>query len=236
MRRLRLRHLAALLVAAIASSCTSNRWNGDLDRAGSLDLAMRPLGVSLMSSTRDHTYGLGVLESARGVVIVLDGDVALGRALSPTHARTDPGFAPGMGASWMVSARVPKWREELLHETVDFPRLGQIVADLARKEGWPLDRPLIFMVEGQLENVSASIVNGARPGVEPTPGTEPFRTSLRNASGMLVGIYAPTGGGIFVLPGDDVRVHAFLREPTHLVATIDAARVLEGARVRVPAR
>src|SRR5690606_32173892 len=140
-----------------------------------------------------------------------DGDVAIGRALSPTHARTDPGFAPGMGASWLVSARVPKWREEFLHEPVDFWGLGRVGADIARKEGWEPDRRLIFTVEGRLDSGSASIVNGARPGVEPTPGVEPFRSSLMSASGILVGISAPTGGGIFVLPGDEIRVHAFLR-------------------------
>lgn len=228
--------LLAASLALLAVACNSSRWDGHLSHAGTLDLAVRPLGVSLMDATREHSYGIGILENAAGVAIVIDGEVGLGRALSPTHARTDPGFAPGMGASWMVRATVPKWREELLHESLDFAGLARAVAALARDEGWSADRPVIFMLDGALESVSASIVRGARPGAEPVPATEPFRTSLLQASGTLIGIYAPSGPGLFVLPGDQLRIHAFLREPTHLVATLDAARVLAGARLRVPKR
>jgi hypothetical protein len=226
--------LQLLLSGLLLAACAPNRWDGQLVRAGSLDLAVRPLGVSLMGATREHTYGLGLLEHAAGVAIVIDGQVSLGRALSPTHARTDPGFAPGMGASWIVQAEVPRWREETLREDLDFEGLARRVAELGRQEGWPTDRPLLFLVEGPLEAVSASIVRGAPPGAAPTPGTEPFRTSLRRAEGVLVGVYAPGGTGTFVLPGDDLRVHAFLRQPTHLVATLDAARIQKGARLRVP--
>lgn len=229
------RPLAPLLLALLAAGCTSTRWDGRVARSGSLDLALRPVGVSLMDATRRHCYGLGVLESAAGVVIVIDGQVSLGRALSPTHARTDPGFAPGMGASWMVRAEVPRWREEILYEDLDLEALARRVADLARREGWSPEEPLIFVVEGPLESVSASIVRGARPGAEPAPGHEPFRTHLRRSSGTLVGVRAQGSSGLFVLPGDELRIHALLREPTYLVATLDAARVLKGARLRVPA-
>lgn len=228
--------LTALLLLPLAAGCAGSRWDGHVVHSGSLDRALRPVGVSLMDATRKASYGLGILEGAGGVAIVIDGEVAIGRALSPTHARTDPGFAPGMGASWMVRAEVPRWREELLAEPVDFAGLARRVRELAASEGWPADRPLLFVVEGAIESVSASIVRGAPPGAEPAPATQPFRTHLRRASGTLVGIYAPGLDELFVLPGDELRVHALLREPTNLVATLDAARIQRGARLRVPKR
>ncbi len=228
--------LLPLLLLSLATGCTSSRWDGHVVHSGTLDQAVRPLGVSLMDATRKSSYGLGILEKAGGVAIVIDGQVAIGRALSPTHARTDPGFAPGMGASWMVRAEVSRWREELLAEPVDVAGLARRVRELARSEGWPADRPLLFVVEGAFESLSASIVRGAPPGSEPDSATEPFRTHLRQASGTLVGVHAPGRDGLFVLPGDELRVHALLREPTHLVATVDAVRIQRGATLRVPLR
>ena len=232
----RARTLSLSLALTLLAGCSGSRWNGRVDRSGSLDAVTRPVGVGLVAAVRPDVWGLGVLESAAGEVIVADGYVWVGRAIASDQVRTDAGFPPGTGASWIALVKVPRWREEVVQRPLELSDLSDEVARMARGEGWDVASPVPFVVEGELESVSVHVIRGARPvgEADPPAGFQPFRASTARANGVLVGVRAPGADSALVLPGDSLHVHALLREPSTMAAHVDAVRVLPGARLRVP--
>ncbi len=230
----------ALLLATLATGCASQRWNGEIERYGSLHEAMRGdpgARYPLRHAERAQRWGLGVLEGPTGEVVVADGYVWVGRAESPTQARTDAGYGHGESAAWLALARVPRWREFELERSLELEAVGALAAELGEREGWDPTRPLPFVVLGALTDVDVHVVRGACPHAGEVPADRaPFHARFSVAHGTLVGLYAPNAGGTLVHHGDTLHVHALLRQPTTLAAHVDDAWVMSGARLRIPAR
>lgn len=229
-----------LLGLLLLAGCASSHWDGRVQQHGSVREAMHGDGrgrVDLVVAARPGRWGLGLLEGAAGEVLVADGYVWIGHGQSPQHARTTAGFPRRARAAWLALARVPRWREHPLPESLDLAGLADLVARLAAEEGWDTSRPVPFTLSGSLSDVELRVARGASTDSGAVdPAAAPFSARFAAANGTLVGVYAPDSGGELVHPGETLHVHALLRQPSTLAAHLDAAWVLPGAVLCVPRR
>lgn len=223
--------LAMLAAAALAVSCAAPRWDGSVERWGSLREVLRDGQkqgrVALTSTLTPDAVGLGALAGLEGEIAVLDGEARLGRATGE-RAGNEPAATEDQ-AAFLVLARVPAWRTTQLDAQLSIATLDP------RAFGAAEARTIPFLVQGDFADLEMHVLRGRCPYVEDDgAGEPPLRMTYPRARGTLVGFWTSEPPGVLTHHDSNVHVHVVLAGPDGVVAHVDSVRVLAGAKVSVP--
>lgn len=224
------------IVALAAVSCS--RWDGAIERHGSMRQVMREGStgprISLDAAARSsRTVAIGALERLDGEIAIVDGETWVSRARGG-RVHSEPVLNSGLSATLLASADVPSWRRTEVASDVasldDFLASSAGPCGLEAYPAWP------FVIQGELLDLEAHVLRGACPHAGEVPeGKEPARRRFERVRGRLVGFYAPDSGGELTHHGERSHVHVVIvgwDEP--FVGHVDSVRVARGATLRTP--
>jgi alpha-acetolactate decarboxylase len=234
-----MRAIGFLALALAAGACSTPGWNGSVDSWGSMSEVMRDgktqARVSLVDATHGSTIvGIGTLTGLQGEIAIVDSVAWVARI---DHGRLECGRGARTGdrATLLATADVRRWKTVAIDRDLSPAELDAFLASTARDFGLG-QRPWPFVVEGDLADVEAHVLNGQCPYAGPVdPKHEPIRRSFPLVRARLVGFYAPNAVGELVHHGQATHVHVLVEEPEVFVGHVDSASVRNGAWLRVPA-
>ena len=222
---------AAVALSLFAASCATPRWDGSVERWGSLREVLREGQkqgrVTLASALTTDAVGLGALAGLEGEIAVLGGAARVGRA-SAERAGNEIATAADQ-AAFLVLARVPAWRTTQLDAELSLATLDP------RAFGATDARTIPFLIHGDFADLEMHVLRGRCPYAEDdAAGEPPLRMTRPRAQGTLVGFWTSEPPGVLTHHDSNVHVHVVLAGPDGVVAHVDSVRVLAGAKVSVP--
>jgi acetolactate decarboxylase len=230
--------MRSLVLVLVLASASCARWDGGIERHGSMGEVMRAgktgPRISLDAAARSsRTVAIGALEGLDGEIAIVDGEVWVSRARAG-KAVSETVLNSGLSATLLASADVPSWRRTEIEREV--AALDEYLAGMAEPCGlgpysaWP------FVIQGELLDLEAHVLRGACPSSGKVPkGKEPLRRSFERVRGRLVGFYAPDSAGDLTHHGVRSHVHVVIvgwDEP--FVGHVDSVRIAPGATLRTP--
>lgn len=221
----------AVSFALLAAGCAAPRWDGRVERWGSLREVLREGQkqgrVAVASTLTPDAVGIGALADLDGEIAVLDGAARVGRA-DAARAGNEPATAKDQ-AAFLVLARVPAWRTTRLDAELSFATFDP------RAFGAADARTIPFLVQGDFADLEMHVLRGRCPYAEDdAAGEPPLRMTRPRAQGTLVGFWTSEPPGVLTHHGSSLHVHVVLAGPDGVVAHVDSVRVLAGAKVSVP--
>jgi alpha-acetolactate decarboxylase len=182
-------------------------------------------------------YALGALERLEGEVTVIGGRASLSRCEADGSIRTQTGSAVHAGAALLVTARVSEWRSVRLTADVADGELADRIAELARTEGVDTHRAFVFLIRGELADLSAHVVDGRHLPGGPSTHEQHQQAGQRIerpvARGVLLGFYSTRDEGVFTHHGERLHMHVLLEDPD-LTAHVDHVALASGATISLP--
>jgi hypothetical protein len=232
----------AILAAAVLLSlraCSAPGWDGRVESWGTMSAVMRDgqtqARVSVLDVTRSPgTVGIGALAGLQGEIAVVDGVTWIAR-VDGDHIECSRGTRSGDSATLLAISEVRRWKTIAIDRDLAAADLDAFLVQAQRDLGLG-QRPWPFVIEGDLFDVQAHVLNGQCPFAGPVdPEHEPIRRSFAQVHARLVGFYAPNAVGELVHHGQSTHVHVIVEEPEAFVGHVDTAGVRGGAWLLVPA-
>ncbi len=188
---------------------------------------------------RPHAYAVGALAGLSGEVTIIDGQAWLSRPSGQGLDTDGPTSKTEGEAAFLTVAYVDRWQEASMHGALAGADLERFIADQGRGFGIDVDRPFPFVIEGELSDLQAHVINGIcpmKPGVRLTADLQPWRYQLeRPVRATIVGFYAPDSVGKLTHPGTAVHAHAvFELDGRAVTAHVERLAVAPGAVLRLP--
>lgn len=234
-------------VLALLSGCGSPRWDGRVESWGDMRQVMREGQTEARVSmsqvlAKPHAFGVGAVEGLHGEILIEDGRCWTAEVVSESGrpiAQVREGVQ-SRGATLMVVAYVPKWSESIVARALTSDELEAYIRDAAMRSGIDTTRPFPFVIEGELRNLSAHVINGYCPmNQEADVGSsesQPVRFDGVAGNGKLIGIYAENSAGELTHHGSSTHVHVLVESPFAMVAHVEAVALAPGAKLRLPMR
>jgi alpha-acetolactate decarboxylase len=191
--------------------------------------------VSLVDVARmSGTVGIGALEGLQGEIAIVDGVPWVAR-VEGDKLECTRGARSGDRATLLAISRVDRWKTIAIDRDLSPAELDALLASTQRDLGLG-QRPWPFLVEGDLADVQAHVLNGQCPYAGAVEAEhEPIRRTFESVRARLVGFYAPNSVGELVHHGQSTHMHVIVEEPEVFVGHVDSASVRGGAWLRVPA-
>jgi len=225
------------------TACASDGWNGEVRNWGTV---WQVLGngdtsgkVRLGDVVRPGTYGLGALEALGGEITVFDGSAWLGRTTGPGNTPQAAIGGADEQAALLALSRVPRWMEHRVDRSVRWEELAEFIEDIIGDAGLAGAVTVPFLVDGALHDLELHVVNGEclhRAALDDSAAAQaPFRRTLDDATGTLVGFITNEPPGVLTHHGSRTHVHVLLASPDPISAHVDRVTLAAGSVVRVPA-
>lgn len=171
--------------------------------------------VAIVSLTeKPHFFGVGALERLKGEVTVFDSEATISNVGADNQLKAADATAIGVAqATMMAGAYVPEWNQTKVDKSLDHKSLELRLEELAEQSGLNCSRPIVFTIEGSLDEVTFHVINGACPVHAArnkktlASDQQPVRTTLHNTEARLVGIFAKEAAGKLTHPGTQMHLH-----------------------------
>jgi len=172
---------------------------------------------------KTHLYGLGPYEKLQGEITIVDG--------KPFYATAYEAEKSTVSQSWniktpfFVQANVAHW--QAFEITDDLASVGDIqtaVTTIAKANGYDLNIPFPFKLEGTLAEATCHIVTPRSPEIEGyRENVKQQLFSFKETSGQLIGFYSQNHQGIFTGSKTFIHVH-FLKEDHTFMGHLDKVK------------
>lgn len=241
MRRLRL--IGCVLIGT--ASCSNQRWDGQIQTWGGMREVMHDGQTDGRVSLRDvlakpHAFGIGAVQDLRGEIIIDDGRCLVGQTIESGSAPAVQGevASPSLRATLLAVAYVPAWSDALISEPLSSSEVEDHVQNAARRAGFDTTRPFPFVIEGQLVDLHAHVINGYCPMSADVNTSSvahtPFRVDGWSGAGKLIGFFAESSAGKLTHHGTSVHMHVLTEAPQPIIAHVEEVSLAAGARLRLP--
>lgn len=192
--------------------------------------------VELSLAQHPGCYGIGAIEGLAGEVVVLDGDVSVSRAASPSRVEPATGPRAGERATLLALADVESWSVHPMEAVADMDAFEVALHTAAATVGKDPREPLVFVAEGRLATLDAHVLNGSCPFASPAPEHEPYRARLEGVDVTLVGVLADGAEGVLTHHGRTSHVHVLTQDEQPLAAHVDELCFQGGFNLLLPRR
>jgi hypothetical protein len=233
------------LVAIAMVACASASWDGRVDTWGSMHAVMHDGDtqgrVRLSDAIADpHAFGIGALTGLSGEIAIVDGTAWTSRVDAAGRIETSKALHFGDEATLLAVAHVAHWSTGPIEHDLALGELGEYVRRRADQLGLQRTLTFPFLITGDLDELDAHVLNGRCPYAGPGAGpdaaaTAPVEDARARAHGTLVGFYTDGEAGKLTHRGERTHVHVVLEGVDPFVGHVDAARVLSGASLALPA-
>ncbi len=235
-----------LCVGAMITGCSAARWDGRVSTWGGMREVMRAGQsegrVSISEALgQARAFGVGAVEGLRGEIVIDDGRCWIGEVATDAEVpelRVYEG-APTTRATLLAVAYVPKWSETAFGQAVGADEVEARVRAVAERAGIDTTRPFPFVIEGELCDLAAHVINRFCPMNQASAAAaadhRPIRLDRKTIRGKLIGIYAENSAGELTHHGTSLHVHVLTDSPRS-VAHVERFALGPHARLRLPAR
>jgi acetolactate decarboxylase len=187
---------------------------------------------------------VGALAQLAGEITIVDGRLILTGVDDnggPTAKFFEPP-PPERQAAMLVAAYVPRWAEYEISRDVVAKDFESMLSKMAGQAGLDPSKPFPFVVEGELLDLELHVINGACPmrakrlGLELPADRQPYRASLAQADGRLVGIYAEGAEHRLTHHGTNTHTHVLLKDKNGQLYTghVEQVGLRAGSVLRLP--
>jgi acetolactate decarboxylase len=238
-----------VVLVAFCDDGRGESWDGEISQYGEMRVVLgqgRHEGrIRLGELTkRSHCYAVGALEGLAGEVTVLDGKIVVTRVDEAGRPVADSAEPKDAQAAMLVAAYVSRWSERRIDDSVSTEEFESFLRRSARAAGLDVSKPFPFMIEGDLTALEMHVINGACPmrarrlGRELPAAQQPYRGSMAQTEGRLIGIYAEGAAHRLTHHGTETHTHALLKnkEGKMLTGHVERVGVSAGAVLRLPVR
>lgn len=236
--------LATLLASlTFLCACAAAPRNPEFSSWGELRRVLK-LGetggrVDLSVAAKEKCFGIGALAGLAGEVIVIDGRVWVSEADGSSRVTPARLARSGEQATLLALAEVDAWdpiepgEGAALHG--NFEEFGELFRRACMDRGLDLERPIPFLIEGEVASLDLHVLGGACPYANPDlpPETAPFRATITNMPVRLVGFYAEGMQGRLTHHGSNTHVHVLTQDGDPIVAHVESF-VLASGRLFIP--
>ena len=240
--------IAAALIAPAAGANDQDRPDGEIVQYGEMHEAIglqkhegRVAFQKLVG--REHFFGVAAVEGLEGEATILDGNVILTTVDDDGRLRASDSTAIDKKATLLVGTYVPSWTKQAVDRSVKADRFDQYIADAATKAGLNVDKPFLFIVEGEFSDVRLHVINGACP-IRARMKKEviadqlkPFESEMSSVRGTIVSVFARDAVGKLTHPATSTHCHLVFTDPVSgktVTGHLEQVGVRQGAQVSVP--
>lgn len=183
---------------------------------------------------RPHLHALGPLEDLRGEITVIDGRCTIA-SVDRGQFRTEQ--SAEHGAAFLVWAYGDCWDSKRLPESVrTLEQLESFIPDAARAAGLDSAAPLVFRVEGTVEQLRFHVLS---PPGESAPSyvsheQSKVRGAVTDRRVWMVGFFSSDHRGVFTPATSDLHVH-FVTDDHTLSGHVEEFTLGPGAELLLPA-
>jgi alpha-acetolactate decarboxylase len=194
---------------------------------------------------KPHFYGVGALAGLRGEISILDSRVTATEVDVQRQPVSLGDAAVDQQATLVIGAYVDAWTEIPINKSLDDGELDAFIDAQLSEHGFDPARPCIFMVRGQFARADLHVINGACPmharirQLEIPTATKPYKVTLENVSGRVVGIFAKDAVGKITHPATRTHKHLVYQtgaSPSLLTGHAEMLWVKAGSTLLLPQR
>jgi acetolactate decarboxylase len=169
--------------------------------------------VSLDTMMQKGLFGIGIIDSLKGHVTVMNGRALVSR-IKDTYVKTDTTF--NHKASMFVYAYVKDWHSvESFEDVNSYEELEKFVLKAATENGIDVTKPFPFIIRGFAKNLSYNVINW-QEGIEHTSDNHKqfaHEIWLSGDEAMFLGFYSTQHKGIFTNALSNMYIHAVTAKP-----------------------
>ncbi|MGN7514144.1 MAG: acetolactate decarboxylase [Allomuricauda sp.] len=167
-------------------------------------------------SNKPHLYGMGPYDKMKGEITVVNGKPYFASAF--TDGAYEVGKDWDIRSPFFVYSNVSKWNVFKIEGTFNSVNdIQEKVAAIAKENGYDLDQPFAFKIEGEFDAITAHIVTPRLPEVEGyREGIKSQKFSFENAQGEFIGFYSEHHQGVFTHMDGFVHVHFLMKDKTFM--------------------
>jgi len=183
-----------------------------------------------------RVFGLGPLGKMQGEITFVDGVPYSGFADLDGNAFIQENW--DIHAPFFVYGEVDAWEAfSLSGKLEDIFALDKLVEDIAKQNGYDLNQPLFFKIEGVFDQMITHIVTPRSPDVEGyKPGRNQENYEHSNEKGELIAVYSKEGRRIYTHHDTNVHAH-FINTEKNFTGHIDKLKTnLSGSTLYLPQR
>ena len=167
-------------------------------------------------ANKSHLYGMGPYDKMKGEITVVNGKPYFASAF--TYGAYEVGKDWDIRSPFFVYSNVSKWNVFKIEG--DFNSVHDIqekVAAIAKENGYDLDLPFAFKIEGEFDAITAHIVTPRLPEVEGyREGVKSQKFSFENTKGEFIGFYSEHHQGVFTHMDGFVHIHFLMKDKTFM--------------------
>lgn len=173
------------------------------------------MGISLDNNIQwdtiqaEYLFGIGPLEGLKGEVTVTNSQIYVSRVDAAGNlVLTQVEKAAG---PFGVYAGVSSFLTKTIDASVSgLEELETMIAEFAAEAGWDMDKPFLFLVEGEFSAVKIHVIDKAEGETEHSHEAHDRAKRYFNYNdipGKLVGFYSKHHEGVFTHRGEYIHVH-----------------------------
>lgn len=238
------------MLFAVAVGCTSPEtpdspsWDGTVQQWGTLRGVMHGEimdgQVRLSDVTgKPHIYGIGAPDGLRGEILVSDSVAWVAEVHDGDQIETRQSDSSEYSAVFLAVAQVPQWTTVRLERDVSADEFDDFVQKTINDAGLNKLETVPFVIDGYFSALELHVLNGqcpfAKVETQRQGSSPPYRTTLDDAQGLLVGFYSDTGAGRITHHWTRTHVHALVgQDERRIGGHVDAVALKAGTFIRVP--
>jgi acetolactate decarboxylase len=184
---------------------------------------------------REHLFAVSPLDAVAGEVTIIDGAIYTSTVNKKGKVKLARSW--GVKSPFAVYAQVSSWEafetevnisnEDELQKTIEY---------IALKNGYNLNEPIPFKIEGNFDEVLYHIIS--KPKKEKIHNHELHQKAkkfftLKNTSGVLIGFYSQNHEGIFTHKGQFVHTH-FVDDTKQNMGHLDDIKIYQTIKIFLP--
>ena len=194
---------------------------------------------------RANFFAVAALAGLEGEVTILDGKITATSVDNSGRPESMVGSLEDKEATLLAGAYVREWIEIKVPRDIAPDEFDAFVAETAKKAGSNTDKPFVFTVDGELENVRMHVINGACPirarlkRVQLTEDQQPYEVAMPSLEGTVVAVFAKDAVGKLTHPATMTHGHILYRDPSTgkmITGHLEAVGLRKGATLKIPKR
>jgi acetolactate decarboxylase len=193
--------------------------------------------VSLPDVVAPHVYAVGALAGLAGEIMALDGTAYVAQPGGDAALVSIP--SQPMGATLLVAATVPAWRDAVLPAAAaNAAALDDAVEAAARAAGLDPAKPFPFLIVGDVDaswHVLRGPVDGHAGGGHEAHMRNAVTGKVSGVRATLVGFFSLHHQGVFTHMGQRTHLHV-ITDDRKTMGHVDEIAVPAGVVLRLPAR